>query len=127
MSPDTGGHDTDHARSDRSRQARAWAIALDPVYGIIAFGLIGFGIDHWQGTYPRWTGILAVAGLIAGFYRFIREAGRLNRENTQKWAGRPFRPVEPEHEPEHEPEQEPGEDSDAHNLPDDGPGRDRQN
>jgi len=83
-------------RADRVRQARAWAIALDPVYGIVAFGLIGYGIDHWQGSWPRWTGILAIVGLVGGFYRFVREAARLNRDNTRRWEGRPFRPVEPE-------------------------------
>jgi F0F1-type ATP synthase assembly protein I len=89
--------DRDEARRrDRARQARAWAIALDPVYGIIAFGLAGYGIDHWQGTWPRWTGILAITGLVAGFYRFIREAGRLNKDNSRQWTGRPYRAVEDE-------------------------------
>lgn len=84
---------------ERARQARAWAIALDPVYGIIGFGLIGYLIDRAAGTAPRWLTILAIAGLIGGFYRFIREAMSLNKDNTAKWKGRPFRPVEPE-EPE---------------------------
>lgn len=114
MNPGPGPKVSEPARSDprseRSRQARAWAIALDPVYGIVAFGLIGFGIDYWLGTYPRWTGILAITGLIAGFYRFIREAGRLNRENTRQWSGRPFRAVEPEHHNENDPADDPGRD-----------------
>lgn len=83
-------------RGDRARQARAWSIALDPVYGLIGMGLLGFGIDALAGTRPRWTTILAITGLIVGFYRFIREARTLNAENTARWEGRPFRPVEPE-------------------------------
>ena len=94
----------DRAR-ERSRQARAWAIALDPVYGLVGFGLIGYLIDRFAGTTPRWITILAIAGLIAGFYRFIREAKRLNAENSARWAGRPFRPVEPD-EPD-EPDRKP--------------------
>ncbi len=81
---------------ERARQARAWAIALDPVYGLIGFGLIGYLIDRAAGTSLRWLAILAITGLIAGFVRFIREATSLNRDNTAKWKGRPFRPVEPE-------------------------------
>ena len=89
---------------DRARQARAWMIALDPVYGIVAFGLVGYLIDRWQGTAPRWMGILAIVGLVAGFYRFVREAARLNRDNTRQWEGRPFRPVEPEADPDLDPD-----------------------
>lgn len=86
-------------RADRVRQAKAWAIAMDPVYGIVAFGLVGYLIDRWRGTWPLWTGIFAITGLVAGFYRFVREASKLNRDNARRWAGRPYRPVEPEGEP----------------------------
>lgn len=85
---------------ERARQAKAWSIALDPVYGIIGFGLVGYGIDYFTGTFPRWTGIMAILGLIAGFWRFIKEAKNLNAENSQKWAGRPYRKVEPDPEPD---------------------------
>lgn len=69
---------------------------MDPVYGIIGFGLIGYLIDLAAGTAPRWLTILAITGLIVGFYRFIREARALNKANSARWAGRPFRAVEPE-------------------------------
>lgn len=93
MSPTPG---TSPTSRQRARQARAWAIAMDPVYGLIGLGLLGYAIDHFAGTWPRWTSILAIVGLVGGFYRFIREAMSLNKENTRQWEGRPFRHVEAE-------------------------------
>ncbi len=68
---------------NRVRQAKAWSIALDPVYGLIGMGLLGYGIDYLANTAYRWTLILAITGLVVGFYRFIREALDLNREQVQ--------------------------------------------
>jgi len=73
----------DSKRGDRARQAKAWGIALDPVYGMIGMGLIGYGIDYLAGTGFRWALILGLTGLVVGFYRFIREAMDLNREQTK--------------------------------------------
>lgn len=70
-------------RENRARQAKAWSIALDPVYGLIGMGAIGYLIDHFAHTGYRWTIILALVGLVVGFYRFIREAMDLNREQTK--------------------------------------------
>jgi len=67
-------------RANRARQAKAWSVALDPVYGLIGMGLIGFGIDSLAGTGKLWTTILALTGLVGGFYLFIKEAMKLNRE-----------------------------------------------
>ena len=70
-------------RGDRARQAKAWSIALDPVYGMIGMGLMGFGIDYLADTGFLWTIILAIVGLVVGFYRFVREAMDLNTEQTK--------------------------------------------
>ena len=70
-------------RSDRARQAKAWGIALDPVYGMIGMGLIGYGIDYLAQTGLLWTTILGITGLVVGFYRFIKEAMDLNKEQTK--------------------------------------------
>jgi len=78
MSPDDNT-----SRGDRARQAKAWSIALDPVYGMIGLGLIGYGIDYLAETGMMWTIILAITGLVVGFYRFIREAMDLNEEQTK--------------------------------------------
>ncbi len=72
------------SQGDRARQAKAWSIALDPVYGMIGLGAIGYAIDSLVvGTGLLWTIILAITGLAVGFYRFIREAMSLNKEQTQ--------------------------------------------
>ena len=70
-------------RTNRTRQAKAWSIAMDPVYGLIGMGLLGFGIDHLAGTGKTWTITFAIAGLLGGFYLFIKEATKLNKEQTR--------------------------------------------
>ncbi len=73
-------------KGDRARQAKAWSIALDPVYGMVGLGLIGYGIDYFAETGLLWTIILAITGLVVGFYRFVREAMDLNREQNRSSA-----------------------------------------
>ena len=80
------GSSPENAGSDRARQARAWSIALDPVYGLIGMGLIGYLIDTVSDTGMVWTIVLALTGLVVGFYRFIREALDLNKEQTESSA-----------------------------------------
>lgn len=74
------------SRGDRARQAKAWSIALDPVYGMVGLGAIGYTIDHFAHTGALWTIILAITGLVVGFYRFVREALDLNKEQTKSSA-----------------------------------------
>lgn len=95
--PETADPGRGTLSKERARQAKAWSVAMDPVYGLVGFGLCGYGIDKVRGTFPRWTGILAILGLIAGFWKFIREASNLNKENTKRWSGKPYRKVEPQH------------------------------
>lgn len=71
------------ARANRYRQAKAWSIALDPVYGVIGMGLLGYGIDSVAGTGKTWTLVLAVTGLLGGFFVFIKEATKLNNEQIK--------------------------------------------
>jgi F0F1-type ATP synthase assembly protein I len=74
----------DNRKMDRARQAKAWVMALDPLYGMVGFGAIGYAIDHFVvGSGRSWMLGLGITGLVAGFYRFIREAMALNREQTQ--------------------------------------------
>lgn len=69
--------------SDRARQAKAWVLALDPLYGMIGLGAIGYVIDRWVvGSGRTWMLALGITGLVVGFYRFVREAMALNREQT---------------------------------------------
>lgn len=70
--------------SDRARQAKAWVLALDPLYGMVGLGAIGFAIDRWVvGSGRTWMLALGITGLVVGFYRFIREAMALNKEQTR--------------------------------------------
>jgi F0F1-type ATP synthase assembly protein I len=73
----------EEARANRYRQAKAWSIALDPVYGLIGMGLLGYLIDSLAGTGKTWTIILALTGLVGGFYLFIKEAMKLNKEQIR--------------------------------------------
>tara|TARA_E500000318_G_scaffold14854_1_gene14472 strand:- start:40771 stop:41043 length:273 start_codon:yes stop_codon:yes gene_type:complete len=74
----------DSQNRDRARQAKAWVLALDPIYGMIGFGALGFAIDRWVvGSGRTWMVALGITGLIVGFYRFIREAMALNKEQTR--------------------------------------------
>jgi F0F1-type ATP synthase assembly protein I len=69
--------------SDRINQGKAWTIALDPLYGLIGMGLLGYGIDYLANTGLTWTISLALLGLVVGFYRFIKDALRLNTQQTR--------------------------------------------
>jgi len=75
--------DQDNSGTNQARQARAWAIALDPIYGLIGMGILGYAIDHWANTGYMWTMILSFTGLVVGFYRFIREAMALTKEQSK--------------------------------------------
>ena len=66
-------------KDDYANQAKAWAIALNIVYGTLGFGAMGFAIDYFAGTSPLWLLILMGLGLVVGTYRFIREALELNK------------------------------------------------
>ncbi len=69
-------------------QYRAWSTGVDLAAGTIGMGLLGFGIDYLAGTTPVWTIVLALVGLVGGFYRFIKEALALNKEQTARYAKR---------------------------------------
>ena len=69
---------------DRSNQARAWVLALDPIYGMVGMGAVGWVIDtQVVGSGRGWMIGLGITGLIVGFYRFVREAMALNKQQTK--------------------------------------------
>jgi len=78
----TAPHRDHEPHDDLADQAKAWVIALNIVYGLIGFGAIGFAIDHFAKTAPRWMLILGGFGLFVGLYRFIREALALNKASS---------------------------------------------
>lgn len=61
-------------------QVRAWALAMDLVYGVIAGGVVGYVLDRFVfGTSPWLTLSLSLVMLVGGMIRFVRAANRLNR------------------------------------------------
>ena len=55
-------------------------MALNVVYGTIAFAAIGFAVDYFAHTTPWGVVVGAILGLVVGTYRFIREALALSRQ-----------------------------------------------
>jgi F0F1-type ATP synthase assembly protein I len=49
---------------------------------IIGGFVLGWLIDRWAGTSPRWTAILAGVGIVGGGYNFIRRAMALNKADS---------------------------------------------
>lgn len=59
--------------------ARIAGISLNFVYSAAGLALLGWGVDYLAGTYPLWLLIGAGLGVVAGAYRFVREASALSR------------------------------------------------
>ncbi|GMV25479.1 MAG: hypothetical protein AMXMBFR58_15100 [Phycisphaerae bacterium] len=63
-------------------QARAWAIGLNFVYGVVGFALLGWALERW--VWPKAAPWLLLGGLFLGlissFYRFVREAMAINKK-----------------------------------------------
>ncbi|USN99508.1 MAG: AtpZ/AtpI family protein [Phycisphaeraceae bacterium] len=64
-------------------EIRAWALGLDMAYAVGGMLVLGAIIDHFAGTTPWWMLGLALVGLVAGMYQFIREAMALNRASQR--------------------------------------------
>jgi len=78
-----GGGPGGGRRRDNLNQVRAWALALEMSYSVIAGGAIGYVLDRFVfGTLPWITLGLSMGGLVFGMVRFVREANRLNRESS---------------------------------------------
>ena len=83
-------------KTDYANQAKAWVVALNVVYGTIGFAIMGFALDYFLGTSPRWLLIGAGVGLFVGTYRFIREALELNKSSGDDPGHRESQNVGPE-------------------------------
>ncbi len=83
MDPVTGDPAAAHGTEstiDAAGMGRAWAIALDFVFSVLAGALIGYLIDRWQGWLPIGTLVGLVFGFISGFIRIIRATQRQERQ-----------------------------------------------
>jgi len=47
---------------------------MEFIAAVVGAGLVGWLIDQWVGTFPRWTLVGVVLGLIGGGYNFLRQA-----------------------------------------------------
>lgn len=93
-------------RSTRSgaQQARAWAVAVDVVYYMLAAGLMGYAIDYKAGTSPRWMLILGGVGLVVGMYRFVKDALSLVQQDSKsRQSHRSNQPQSPADKPPKDP------------------------
>jgi len=52
-------------------------LGFELVAAVVGFAAIGYWIDRATESYPRWTVIGAVLGIIGGLYNLIREALKL--------------------------------------------------
>jgi F0F1-type ATP synthase assembly protein I len=82
IDPLTGGpvKDRDSAPIDAAGMGRAWGIALDFVFSVLAGALVGWLIDRWRGWLPVGTIVGLGVGFVSGFIRIIRTTQRQERE-----------------------------------------------
>jgi len=66
------GSDREEGGDPRSRIAVAYLL---PASLLIGLG-IGFAIDRWQGTAPKWTVAMTLVFMAVGFYHLIKESRR---------------------------------------------------
>lgn len=65
------------------QSGRVFAIGMDFAYGVIGCAALGWGIDWWFKTSPRWLLIGAGIGIVVAMYRFIREGTKLSRSGSR--------------------------------------------
>lgn len=60
------------ASSDYSGMTKAWSVAMEFVFTIIASLLLGWFADRWRGTSPRYTLIGMALGFAFALFQIIR-------------------------------------------------------
>lgn len=58
---------------------RVFAIGMDFAYGVIGCAALGWGLDWWLKTSPRWLLVGALLGVVVAMYRFIKEGLKMAR------------------------------------------------
>jgi F0F1-type ATP synthase assembly protein I len=69
---------------DTAGMGRAWAMALDFVFTVLAGALVGYLLDRWQGWLPIGTLVGLVLGFVSGFIRIIRATQRQERLEKER-------------------------------------------
>lgn len=63
---------------------RVSAIGTNFAFAVIGMGVVGYFIDKYAKTSPRWTLVLLGAGIVGGAYRFVHDAMALNKKRPRK-------------------------------------------
>ena len=60
---------------------RAWAIAMDFVFTIVAGLLLGWGFDKWRGTAPWGLLVGLLVGFVAAFVVILKQSAKEERRD----------------------------------------------
>ncbi len=81
------------SKDDKDENKRLSSISAGGSYIGLSFHLIvpillgvwgGFKLDEGSDGIPKWTLILTLVGIIVGFYSFIKEVKKLDKQNDDK-------------------------------------------
>jgi len=82
----SGGRDTAASRASGARGPeelrivlRMTALGFQFIGEIAAAVLIGYGIDWWRGTFPFWTSVFSIGGIVIALISLVRNALRMNK------------------------------------------------
>lgn len=71
---------------------RISGLGLELTSAILGMLLVGWILDRWLGTSPRWATVGAVVGVLGGGYNFMRRALALNRKAAEAYQREHQRP-----------------------------------
>ncbi|MBY0308570.1 MAG: AtpZ/AtpI family protein [Phycisphaerales bacterium] len=64
--------------------AKAWGIALDFIFTIIAGAALGYGYDYWKKTAPTGLMIGIAIGFVVAFIRIVRSTLKEQRAEEER-------------------------------------------
>jgi F0F1-type ATP synthase assembly protein I len=64
----------------RQKQIDPWSITGHIISGMLVYGAVGWGIDHWAGTGNVFTPIGVIFGLAAGLFLTFRQLSVLEKQ-----------------------------------------------
>lgn len=69
--------------TNRPSGGRAMQIGSELIAGVVAGGLVGYGLDVWWGTKPLWFLIFFLLGIVAGLLNVLRTARKMQKERDE--------------------------------------------